>query len=605
MPVNAVVAAGHTLRTHGTLSADSSLKVEAGNAAAPGGVVIVTGAAENDGFVVINGSYGPSDSAATVTIAQSGVLTNNGGIVVGLGGGLSGDGVGPTIQIYGKLYNNDSLRFGEGYAGTPDTMTIASTGLLQNTGVFYLSGARGGPAGMVPGATLVDAGVLTNSGTLQLFGGYSGNGIFGQGALLDVTGSLTNTGLIDMKGAYGAADGGAGQGTSGTLDITGVLDNHGVLTIDAANTYGNGFAASGSTVRLDGSYGSYNYFNNFGAIDIGGGNFENLGTVSVGGGAGSLFASAGGLGGQFVVAAGGNFADRGGTVDIGGGQSGGAGGTLDDSGYAFVGNGYIGGTIALQAGAAGSGGGTFIDSSFFSVEYLGTIDIAGGVSSSAATMTVASGGVLYDGGLITGAGTLVNDGLIGERPADFTTQAHGVISIAHLVNNGTIDATYRLLGGDTLEIYGALSASAGATGVLSVVSGADLALFGSVASSQTVSFSDTGSLTALLGLADPTAFAGTLAGLGSFATIDFLKLDVTGASSTGDTLAVTIAGSGTVDLALAAPLAAGTSFSLSGDHAGGTDLHIVAPSASDPHGPGFGHATASPAALFSGHLSNI
>jgi hypothetical protein len=576
-----VVKPGHTLVTHGTLDAGRYLSVDAGYGGAPGGVLILTGAAENDGFVTIDGSDGPGDAAARVTIAPSGVLINNGDIIVGLGGGLSGDGVGPTIQIYGTLENNNLIRFGEGYGGTPDTMTIASAGVLNNSGIFYLTGARGGPAGAVPGATLVDAGVLTNAGTLEFFGGYSGNGISGHGALLDVTstGILTNTGLIEMKGGYGALEGGGGQGTSGTLEITGQMNNFGVLQIDAANTYGGGYASSGSTVRLDGFD---NYLNNYGAIDIGGsargaggaapsgtldigGSFLlNNGTITVGG-AGAHFEAGGGFGGLLVVGAGGDFVNNG-TVIVEGGQDGGTGGTLDLSGYGGTGDGS-GGTIDVQAGAAGSGGGVFIERFSFVVDPGNSITIAGGVGSSSASMTVESRGMLYDAGTITGEGTLVNDGYIGASIFGFGQGYAGVISVTNFVNDGTIAVP----SGGTLSILDGVMTNLGTTGLIDAFNG-NLRLYGAVDAGQTVQLGASAGGNDTLALGDASLFSGVIDGLGTSTTLDFLKLDVTSASSSGDTLLIGTAEGGTISLALGGALDPGLTLHLFSDGAGGTDL---------------------------------
>jgi hypothetical protein len=579
-----VVKPGHTLVTHGTLDAGRYLSVDAGYGGAPGGVLILTGAAENDGFVTIDGSDGPGDAAARVTIAPSGVLINNGDIIVGLGGGLSGDGVGPTIQIYGKLYNNNLIRFGEGYGGTPDTMTIASSGMLQNAGIFYLTGARGGPAGAVPGATLVDAGVLTNAGTLEFFGGYSGNGISGQGALLDVTstGILVNNGLIEMKGAYGALEGGGGQGTSGTLEIAGNMKNFGVLQIEAANTYGGGYASSGSVVRLDGYD---HYLNNYGMIAItgsakgdGGGPpagtleivssfLDNWGTVIVGGGTDSQFGTAGGLGGSFMVDASGYVFDSG-SVIVQGGQNGGAGGTMDLSGQVIIGYSAVS-TVDLQAGASASGGGVFIERADLVIDPGSTINIAGGTGISSASMTLERGGLLYNSGVITGDGTLVNDGYIGIGVNIYSKGSNGpgVIAVAHFIN----DATVGVPTNGMLSILDGVSTSAGSRGDIHVYNGT-LRLYGAVDAGQMVQLGASAGGNDTLALGDASLFSGVIDGLGTSTTLDFLKLDVTSASSSGDTLLIGTAEGGTISLALGGALDPGLTLHLFSDGAGGTDL---------------------------------
>ena len=558
-----VVAAGHTFFAHGTLHSGKSFTVDAGDASTPGGVVIVEGAAENDGFVTLEGSSSSAPSSAVhVTIEKNGVLTNHGDIIIGIGGGLSNDGAGPTIDIAGSLLNDNLIRFGEGYAGLADTMTIEATGTLQNTGIFYLTGGRAtvGFSGVEPGATLVDVGVLTNSGTLQFFGGDTGSTYSGDGAYLDVTGQLTNAGLIQMKGAYGGLRGSYDGGTSGTLNVSGKLTNSGTIQINAANSYGYGVGTSGSTLRLQptatldnqgtisiggGGIGSAG-FAPPGQLSIGDGFLDNSGAIVVGGGTG-------GLGGD-LSASGYGYALVTGTLTADGGSGGGAGGTITVNDLELE----SGGLIELQAGAPGSGGGALVDTFALGVE--GTVLIDGGPGVSAASLTIDAGANLSDYGTISGSGTLVNNGYLsglGSRQ----------ISVTAFYNGGTIAPE----GGGTLDITGGVLTNAGQTGTLEIGYQSRFGLFGSVAAGQTAQFNGFFG-PATLALGDASAFDGTLAGLGSLAIIDFLNLDVTAASSQADTLNATTSTEGVLSLAISSPLPSGTGFILSSDHAGGTDL---------------------------------
>jgi hypothetical protein len=383
-----------------------------------------------------------------------------------------------------------------------------------------------------------------------------------------------------MKGGYGALEGGGGQGTSGTLEITGQMNNFGVLQIDAANTYGGVYASSGSTVRLDGfdknivNYGTIEIGGSAsgvggappaGTLDINEGFFYNFGTVIVGGGTGSELESSGGRGGQFVVGPEGDFVDHG-AVIVDGGQDGGAGGTLDLSGYSGIGF-AAPITIDLQAGASGSGGGVLIERFSVIVDPGNAIDIAGGAGISSASMTVESNGTLSIAGLVTGGGTLVNDGSIEGGIFGFGRGYPGVIDVAHFVNDGTLD-TGRY---GTFSILDGVTTSAGSAGLLDLTDGT-LRLYGAVDAGQSVQFTALIGSTDTLALGDASLFSGVIDGLGTSTTLDFLKLDVTSASSSGDTLLIGTAEGGTISLALGGALDPGLTLHLFSDGAGGTDL---------------------------------
>jgi hypothetical protein len=140
-----------------------------------------------------------------------------------------------------------------------------------------------------------------------------------------------------------------------------------------------------------------------------------------------------------------------------------------------------------------------------------------------------------------------------------------LISGVTFLNDGTVENSSFA---SRLTIDSAISSDPGKTGLIALYDSATIALGGVVASSQTVAFfGDNDSLY----LANAATFAGTLSGLGVSDLIDFLKQDITSASTTGDTLAIGVAGGETIDLALAAPLS-GLSLTLQSDGSGGTDL---------------------------------
>jgi hypothetical protein len=140
-----------------------------------------------------------------------------------------------------------------------------------------------------------------------------------------------------------------------------------------------------------------------------------------------------------------------------------------------------------------------------------------------------------------------------------------VISGVSFINDGTVE----LFNNSLLTIDSAVTSDPGKAGALIIASGSILDLNGPVAASERVSFFQYGYRN-LLELGNAATFSGTLA-VGATDTIDFLKQDITSASTAGYTIALGVAGGATIDLALATPLR-GVSLSLQSDGNGGTDL---------------------------------
>jgi hypothetical protein len=96
---NVVVRPGHTLLTHGTLTG-GSLDVLGGNAAEPGGVLVVLSSAASGAPIFLQGSSAPDSRAAYGLIGPQGVVETTGVIELFTGGGY-------TAQL---SVRHDSLR---------------------------------------------------------------------------------------------------------------------------------------------------------------------------------------------------------------------------------------------------------------------------------------------------------------------------------------------------------------------------------------------------------------------------------------------------------------------------------------------------------------
>ena len=216
----------------------------------------------------------------------------------------------------------------------------------------------------------------------------------------------------------------------------------------------------------------------------------------------------------------------------------------------------------------------------------GTTDVTGALSAASATVSGAlsalSGGRISVGGSITlvpgamlaidGTSTM-EDGTAGGAAAGSLTvdAAGGVIGgdgtiAAPVVNNGLINANDGTIGGNVLEVTGAITGS----GMIdlqtgynpapgTVVPGGVLLADSTVGSQQHVVFgyvSDPGDATTLA-LGDPTGFAGVLDGFDLPGdTLELVGDAVTGASVSGSTLTVSLGGGGplTFNLGYGVPL---------------------------------------------------
>jgi hypothetical protein len=518
--------------------------------AGSGGSLVVSGGFENIGTLNIYSAFRTTGPSPAGTVAAAGVLQNSGNIFVGDANPSFYTSGGALLSVSGTLANSGTVSvaggpFGQFRGGGEASGTLAITGTLINQGQITLQSGGGGYY-RGQGGLLVDSGIVENSGTLTIEGEAGGGMLFDpysfNGGTLVVDGELTNTGaMLEQQ--------------NGAIQVTGSLTNDATLTafggesllkfsvyqgygglISVAGTLTN---ASGAIISLHGGlsekYGPNHYISPWtggGALLAVTGVMTNDGMVVVGGGAGGYplrYNHDFGYGAALSVALGGILTNYG-TVEIQQGET---------SSYGLYGT----GGLATDAGQ-------------FANE--GVITIAGGVGTSVGEFVITQTGELT-AGTINGAGVLLNQGVIGAGGG------LSVISSVTFLNDGKVKSYGA---SSRLTINSAVSSDTSKTGLLALYNGAALVLGGAVGSSQTVGFfggSDS------LSLGNAATFAGTLSGLGATDIIDFLKQDIVSASTTGDTLAVGVAGGETIDLALAAPLS-GLSLTLQSDGSGGTDL---------------------------------
>lgn len=435
-------------------------------------------------------NQGNFSAAADVTLDGSfentGTLAITGASVTGDGLGLANDG---TVSLEGgavaaRLTDSDGLLLNDGLvnvvAGTGSlggntvsnvgTIAVASGGtLLQDGGGTFLNSGTlslGGDFQMV-------GGTATNSGTLAIAGGtlgLSGNAAFDQnsdlalasGSGIDLdSGTLGGTGTLTIDGAVSFANGGVlaltavNQGalsTDGRYDVDsvlttrddGVLDLAGAVTLGGDGTYlfenavtltddtveasatvsltnnatvtdtaieGELFATGGATLDFGGDLSGEGLFQHDALTS------ELSSTISVRqfANGGTLELSGGSLTSDSVTNAG--------LLDVSASSS------LDPAENGTATN---SGTIVIQDGVALTFGDGTDDGLLTNT---GTIDTA-----STGTLAIAGGQVAFDGGTLTGSGTVSNQGEIAFNVAsdfDGTIVNQGVVALNGVALGGT------------------------------------------------------------------------------------------------------------------------------------------------------------------------
>ncbi len=599
-----------------------------------GASVGITGNFLNAGVLLLDGDSFSTEGASTLTV--SGTLTNTGGINVGppsgnltanttlIAGALAGTGsvglfggtnqavvdiaaAAPTTLAFNvSLFGHSLLEYGSGQIGTiasgvsleldgptafladasATTTNSALDSLAENDGTLrIINGASVGITGnfLNTGALLLDgdgfstegASTLTVSGTLTDTGGIDvgpGSGNLTANTTL-IAGALAGTGSVGLFGGtnqavvdiataapttlafnvslFGHSLLEYGSGQIGTIasGVSLVVDGPNALVADASATTTNSaldsLTENDGTLRfIDGvSVGITGDLLNGGGLVLdgdsfsseGGSTFAVTGTltntdfINIGPSSGNLTANTTLMTGELVnsgaIALHGNPNQA--DLEVTG--------AVSDSGAIFLGSGATLATVGNFTQTAGS-------TQVGGVLAAATVAIAGGV------LDLIGGSVEASALSIAGGATLLGDGTV--MPA--------------VASAGSIEAS-----GGTLDLAGGLASPA----AIAIENASALELAG--ADSGSVTFAGS---SGILELDDPIGFTGTLSGLAVGDTLVLRDTQATGAVASFDsatntsTLAVTLAGGGTLDFTLAGNYA-GDAF---GTNQVGNDTQIAA-----------------------------
>jgi len=295
--------------------------------------------------------------------------------------------------------------------------------------------------------------------------------------------------------------------------------------------------------------------------------------------AGKMYLQAGLGGGGNAPAGGGGVADLGGTVMIG----------VSSQALLLVGGPKYA-EFYLPASATITGH-TYLGA-FGTIATIGTPEY--GYGGFGGGVTVGTTGTLsIHGGYVTGYGTLTNLGQI------VSTGISTIENIGMVIN----DSTVAVDGGTLLVQADPFVGYVGGAGTFAITGGGRLGFYTApVGPGQQIVFGNTPGLAETLAIGAPYYMEGVLTGLNNSSVLDFVGQQVTGVSAGGHFLSILEPGE-TYLFTLAAPLPAGTTFTMTPDGMGGTDVGfeltgqaIGARVAGDV---GAGHA----ASVFTGHLS--
>lgn len=550
----------------------------------------IAGDLSNSGTLAIaHGALGLYGGVSTLagTISGGGALALFGGAEVAVGAGavvtvatLEALNSGTTLTLDGGLGYGGAFTLGPGsdlvFANADETLTLAGVASLGGViagasasaaDIVSVTGAGDLDGLILSDATLADAASLTMDGPVTLEGGGTIAIAAGAGFTL-----LTNAAIGAAAGLGAISNAGdfAKTGGDGTSYVTASVSNTGTLAADAGTLALDGGAASlGGALAGDGTL-----------LLTGGGNFtlDSGVVVTV-----ADFAVSG-AGSELTLAA--SLADAGGfslgqgtTLALGGDKL-----TLSARDVSLDGTVSGPGTLAL------TGNGDHLAD--LVVEGGATIALSGaahadgpltlGTASGGSELVVAAGGSLHltTTALISGTGTLVNDGVITSR------NGLGAATIAaSLANQGTLAITAGTLaltgavsnGGDIIVAGGALSIAGGLAGGGTLSLGADASAVLGGAAAGTIDFTAAGAALTLDALA---SVAATVSGFAAGDTIALANLSANGFSYAGGTLTLTDAtngGAASVVGALALPgLGTSPALALANEGTNGTEI-LLAP----------------------------
>jgi hypothetical protein len=252
-----------------------------------GGSLVVLGAVENSGAIVIEGHAGFGSVAFGTTAELDGTVVNTGHITVGGGGIVTGSSgssqIAPSLTFAGTVINSNghitvstSLATVTLQGGTVEGGTIKNTGIIETTGF-----------------STIDDGVTVSGGTIGVSGTLTfGDGAADTGALIGVTLSsgtiavaahealtfATSNNLVASDAIYSSTVDNAGTidvASRATLTLAGTeIDNSGggTLSVDAGATLTVGvLKGSSGTITASGATFVGGTITNAGTIEVQGG----------------------------------------------------------------------------------------------------------------------------------------------------------------------------------------------------------------------------------------------------------------------------------------------------------------------------------------------
>jgi len=620
---------GTISQTGGTLALNGGLLEAAGTYSASAGELLIAAGATYDlladvpltgGF--INNAGVLEKTGVTGISTLSGTLVDTGTIAVASGtldfasgsgtlaGPLEGAGVfevtGGTVTLAaGATLGIGTIAVLGSGADLVLTSSFSDSGAfdLGQFGTLSLGGKTLTALGpVVMAGTVLPYGTLDLAGSAEIIGATVNPGVVVQDA-----GTVTQLGSLTL-----------GNSSGGTTRLN--INSGAVYTLEGSaviNGYPSASVLNAGTLAVAGGEASAPSigatFSNSGTISIAAGTLDLGGpTVSLGGlvtGAGTLV-----LGGNTVNLAAGLTAQVGGLVLSGinttatlsenlpysgafvlgaGVPLYGEGHTLTLSGNATLAGKFVGlGTLAVSGVAEIGGftlaaGATLADSGTIGQDvniFLGT------TTSDAVTLAIGSGGswnIQDDASILGTANTVINNagqlaklGLTGTSLLNAEILNSGTVLVAsgtlELGQSVTNNALISVSDGELIT-EGAVFASSGQSGSLSLGYNATLAVFASIAPQETIAFAGTADL---LQLHAPGQFGATITGFGVGDTIDLPGVIANGFSYTASTLTLidTLGTTVTTVASLALPgLANPSSLSLLADGQGGTELVLNHP----------------------------
>jgi T5SS/PEP-CTERM-associated repeat protein len=512
---------------------DSGLGLLVGGLAGSSGSVLVSGAGSRltntyDASYSIIGDAG----AGSLTIASAG-FAELGSLDVGYAGGtgsVSAEGAGTMLEIRGYL--------DLGSSATGSLQVTSGAQVIQDSYNGDVLGVTAGGRGSI---AVSGAGSIFNAGADSLLVGLFGTGsvtVSAGGKILSsaANGETASVGagsgskgsvIIDGPGSSWTAVGGFDLGATGSggllVEAGGTLETgyyNGVAGLVVGRDEGSAGAATitgtGSTLTNSGEFVIGN--SGSGTLTIASGGVVSTSAPSGTGTDGAVIGDALGSKGTVVVSGTGSRWTIGSDLVIGDGGSGslaiGAGSTVSAASLAMAET----ATGSLDISGIGaklsvSGNAVFGGSGQANV----TIG-AGGQVSAGGTIELKNGHLVLSGGSLSAK-------LLG-LDARQLLSGDGTVVASSIINSATVQAS-----GGTLSFMGSITG----TGQVQIDAASTLSLGSGVSSGQEITFE---SATSKLALADPPAFAGTIAGFNKGDTIDLSKVVGISLTYSGDVLTV-------------------------------------------------------------------